>query len=710
MRCRLARQAPAFDPERLELRRPNLDLHPMTRRRGWLAWRWVTRVWVRRAVALAAGALACPGAAADTTFWDALSSPAEMRAFAGELSDEELLAQVFILGYPGTRFSPTLQGMIEQRGLGGVKIFPRNVAGLEQLAATIDRMQEAARRQPRQIPLFIATDQEGGWIRHIKHTSSVTPGNLALGAGRLPGDAFQTGRYIGSELAALGINMNFAPTVDVYSHPEATVIGPRAFSSDPVVTGLLAVAFFRGLQSAGIVATAKHFPGHGAADRDSHLVLPQVDADLAQLWQRELVPYRFLVREGVPAIMSGHLAFPAITGNQLPASQSPLLVRELLRDRLGFTGIVITDDLEMNGALQVAGSPARAALRALEAGNDMLLLSHSPEWQRRTWELARERMRTDDGFRRRVLEAAGRVLEAKRAAFTADPPAPVRSATVRLEERLPAPGAAEFFLSAAARAVTVVRDAGLPLPAAAAERGRTLLVGQHPAFITAGRRRYPDAESATFPYSPFYRAIDPHRWRIPLLARTYNTVIFELANYNSLQILQRMESLADRLTVVSTLTPVYLREVPWVRTAVAVYGTGADSFLAGFAVLGGDYPAAGRLPLHFPDPAAAAGDTPAGPALPQPNRAPPQPNQAPPQPNRAPPQPNRALPQPNRAPPQPNRAPPQPNRALPQPNRAPPQPNRALPQPNRAPPQPNRAPPQPNRAPPQPGVRRLPHE
>ena len=535
-------------------------------------------------------------ATAPATFWDAVSSPAAMRALAAAMGDDELLGQVFMLGYPATAIPPFLSRWIEQRSLGGVKIFPRNVASLEQLAATTAALQEAARRQPRQIPLLIATDQEGGWIRHVKHATSQTPGNLALGAAGLAADAFRTGRYLGAELAALGINMNFAPTVDVYSHPDAAVIGPRAFSSDPVQTGLLAVAFFRGLQSTGIVATAKHFPGHGAADRDSHLVLPRVTADLEQLWERELIPYRFLIREGLPAIMTGHLAFPAVTGNDDPASFSPAFLRDLLRGRLGFAGIVITDDLEMHGAVEAAGSPAQAALAALNAGNDLVMIAHTPGWQRRAWELARQRMQEDAAFRRRVVDAAQRVLESKRAAVSADPPAPLGPEAERPEELVPAPGAPEFFFAAAARAVTVIRDGLLPLPEG---RGRVLLVGQHQAFVDAGIRRFPGARAATLPYSPFYFASEPHLSRIPALVRRYDTVIFELANYNSLEILQRLEPLAERLIVVSALTPVYLRQVPWVRTAIAVYGTSAASFEAGFAVLAGDYRATGRLPLDF---------------------------------------------------------------------------------------------------------------
>ena len=555
---------------------------------------------------VATAATSVPAAVVPESFRDALDSAQAMTAFAASLTDDELLGQAFMLGYPDAAPSPFLLGWIENQGLGGVKIFPRNVASLQQLAADVDRLQAAAQRQPRRIPLLIATDLEGGWIDHVKHEVSKTPGNLAIGAAGMPDDAYRTGRYLGLELAALGINMNFAPTVDVYSSPDASVIGPRAFSSDPVQTGLLAVAYFRGLQSAGIIATAKHYPGHGAADRDSHLVLPRVAADRQALWDRELVPYRFLIREGLPAVMSGHLAFPAIDGEDVPASLSPVFMDELLRDRLGFEGVVVTDDLEMTGAVQYAGSPAAAVVAAIEAGNDLALVSHTQAWQQQAWEAARRRMKDDARFRGRVAAAAGRVLEAKRAALTADPPLPLASAASvnrSLTGLVPAPGAADFFFSSAARAVTVVRDAMLPMPEA---RGRTLLVGQHRAFLDAGRRRYPDAEAARFPWSPFYYAREPHLSAIPATARRYDTIIFELANFNSLEVLSAMEPLADRIVVLSALTPVYLREVPWVHTAVAVYGNSSASFDAGFAVLAGDYPAAGRWPLDFGAAEAAA--------------------------------------------------------------------------------------------------------
>jgi beta-N-acetylhexosaminidase len=522
----------------------------------------------------------------------ALLSPAEraLREWSSELSDTRALGQVFMLGYPGTALPDYLLEWIATRGLGGVKIFTRNVASLDQLTATIQQLQLAAAPTAGLPPLLVATDQEGGWVRHIKHETSTSSGNLSLGASGLPSDAFLTGRFLGTELAALGINMNFAPTVDLYTDPDASVIGPRAFGSDPSASGLLAVAYYQGLRSAGVIATAKHFPGHGDTDTDSHGALPVVDVSLQQLRERELVPYRLLIREGLPSIMSGHLAFPAITeGELLPSSLASRFLRDILRGELGFAGVVITDDMEMGGALAGAKDPATAAVHALAAGNDITLLAHSPYWQERAWQIAAARMTSDADFRQQVRASALRVLRMK-ADYLVAPPDTVAAS-------VPARGAEEFFFEAAARAVTVVRDARIPLDANAGMR--ILLVGQLPAFLAVGKSRLPQATQVSFPYLPFFRATEPFLTQLPKSAANYDLIIFGLSNYNSLQVLERLEPLADRIVVVSALTPVYLGMLPWVQTAIAVYGTDASAFRAGFGALLGDYTAGGSLPLLF---------------------------------------------------------------------------------------------------------------
>jgi len=532
------------------------------------------------------------------SFWDDRPDEELIEAILSEMTGEELLGQLFMLGYIGTRPSEDILRWIRTRNLGGVKIFTRNVDTLAGLWESIAEMQEAAGRGRFRIPLFVSTDQEGGWVRHIKLETSQTPGNIALGASGLPQDALLTGYYIGRELRSLGINMNFAPTTDVYSNPSAAVIGPRAFSSDPVATATLALAYYRGMAKSGIICTAKHFPGHGHADKDSHGTLPVVRISFEQMWRRELVPYRILIPEGIPAIMSAHIAYPEILGNLRPASRSEHLIEEVLRDKLCFEGVLITDDMEMNGAISGGLDTAQASLEALEAGNDMILVSHTPSAQERTWRKLLDRMAEQPEFRQRLERSARRILRVKLTYFKSGASA-VSNPEQESGEPIPSAGASSFFQQSALRSVTLIRDGAIPL--AHSGKQRILLVGQFEEFLREGRLRYPEADTLIFPYSPFYFAREEDLERVPRIASRYDVVVFCLANYNSLEVLETLRGFSGTLVVLSALSPVYLRETPWVQTALAVYGTGKESFRAGFAALAGDFEPEGQIPVDFID-------------------------------------------------------------------------------------------------------------
>jgi beta-N-acetylhexosaminidase len=548
---------------------------------------------------LAAAALAAnpssKAAEPEASFWAGQVKQETAAALLEQMSDREALGQVFMIGYKGQEPTPELLEWIRSRNLGGVKLFTRNVDTLEGLARSVRRLQEQAARTRLAIPLFIATDQEGGWVQHIRSGTSQTPGNIAIGAGGLPRDALLTGYYLGRELAALGINMNFAPDIDIYSNPSASIVGPRAFSSDPATTSLLALAYFKGLAQTGVISTAKHFPGHGQADLDSHGSLPVVEIGYEELWERELLPYRVLIREGLPAIMSAHLAYPRILGGLTPASRSPFFIEELLRRRMGFDGLVITDDMEMYGVLIGGLDTPRACQEALAAGSDIILVSHTPETQDQTWERLEAQMHRDPAFRARVRASAERVLRQKLRTFREARfplyPAPTLTGAV------PAPGASEFFAESAARGVTLVRAGLIPYTPRPGER--VLLAGQFQEFLDEGLRRFPGAGTLLFSYLPFYSARPEELRSVPRAVEGYDTVIFCLANFSSLQVLQELRSRARRVIVISTLSPVYLAQVPWVETSLAVYGTGQGSFRAGFAALAGDFRPEGRLPIEL---------------------------------------------------------------------------------------------------------------
>jgi beta-N-acetylhexosaminidase len=340
--------------------------------------------------------------------------PAELAyRLTAAMTDEQALAQTFMLGWVGAEPSPLIMDWIRQRNIGGVKIFGWNTDDTRKLAETVGVLQTNALATQFGIPLLVATDQEGGLVRHVKGDTSETPGNMAIGASGRPMDAYLSGYYIGKEMRLLGVNMNFAPTIDLYTNRDSTLIGPRAFSPDPVASAVLGAAFARGHRETGVIATAKHFPGHGDTPLDSHGVLPRIQACMDLLWNRELVPYRFMIREGIPAIMSAHLAFPNTPGGETPASLSPWFMTEVLRNQLGFEGLIITDDLMMNGATIYTRSLSRAAKLALIAGNDIIMFSQTPFLHDVVWTYLLSSMRNEPEFRERVLDACRRVLTLK---------------------------------------------------------------------------------------------------------------------------------------------------------------------------------------------------------------------------------------------------------------------------------------------------------
>jgi beta-N-acetylhexosaminidase len=524
---------------------------------------------------------------------------AEQRAvekLIGSMDDTELLGQLFLLSYFGGSPSREILYWIEERKIGGVKIFGWNANDLEELSRSIVTMQQRAAASRHGIPLFIATDQEGGWVRHVKSSTSITPGNLAIGATGLPYDAYWSGFYIGEELKMVGINMNFAPTVDVYSNREAHVIGPRSFSSDPRATAKLAVAYFEGMKKAGIVCTAKHFPGHGAADEDSHGTLPKIAINISTLWERELLPYRFLIRKDLPAVMSGHLSFPLMEDENTPASLSSFFLREILRRRMGFDGIIITDDMRMNAAIGVDYSIANACLRAFNAGNDMIMISPDQDVYREVWRLFSRELALDENFRKRVKESVGRILLTKLRYFRREDSVPIYPDPALVAEQVPTEEAEQFFFEQACRSVSVIKGEGIPIRD---EGEDTLIVGQLRSFLAAGKRFFPEADTLYFPYTPFYDAAQSTVRRVARRAESYKRVIFCLANPNSAEVLDGLRDSDTELIVLSTLTPVYLSERLWVDGALAVYGTGEDSAVAGFAALKGMIKGEGKLPVSI---------------------------------------------------------------------------------------------------------------
>jgi len=526
-------------------------------------------------------------------FWDKKDPGPLADELVAAMSVPELASQVLMLAFPDPVPDPAILEWVSARSLGGVKFFGWNAGTPVQVASASAVLQERSQRTRFRIPLLVATDQEGGWVRHIKGTTTTTAGNLSLGASGLPSDAYQMGRLIGSELREMGVNMNFAPSVDLYTNAANTVIGPRSFGRDPLEAGVLGMAFFRGLESRGVIATAKHFPGHGDTADDSHGRLPVLDVDRPTLEQRELVPYKMLIAEGLGAIMSGHIAYPKVAGNGLPASLSPQLIDGLLRKDMGYQGVVLTDDLYMEGARPHGWSIAQAAEKALEAGNDLMLVS-KPAWaQVAAWDDLAARARRDPAFLEGLKTAARRVLVLKLRALKGPDSVPLIPRPGALA--VPSAGADALVLGTTARGATVVALSTLPWNPTA---GGPLVVTPYDGAYRAVANRFSGAILLEYPYE-FFGSDPATRQQIASRVAASRRTIFVLATPGGVGYLKALEPWKDKIAVVSVLSPVYLEEVPWVRDAVAVFGTNATAFEVAAAVLAGDIRPSGALPLRF---------------------------------------------------------------------------------------------------------------
>lgn len=534
-------------------------------------------------------------------FLDEGEPDALARSLADGMSDADALAQTFMLGWRdafGGEPSALIRQWISERHIGGVKVFGWNTADTLQLARNIGGFQGLAEGNPSAVPLLVATDQEGGLVRHVKGETRETPSAMAIGASGYPEDAYRAAFYIGRELSALGINMNFAPTVDLYTNHGSVLIGTRSFGDNPQRAGLLGAAFAKGLLASGIIPTAKHFPGHGDTALDSHGVLPSIDAPFEVLWERELVPYRMLARENIPAVMSGHIAFPATEAGRTPASLSAWFLTDVLRRQIGFEGLLITDDLMMNGAVASAGSLSLAAKQALLAGNDIIMLSSTPALDDPVWVRLLADMGTDAAFRERVRDAARRVLAVKLRHLRGAASVPLHPDPDRVRRAIPDKEGEVFFRSLAARSVTLVKNEGGVLPLKGVDNADILLAGQSMDFFNLGKRLFPGAKAVW--YAPDTAAV------LQQMAGNARVIIFYLSSAEGVGTLRRLRPLGKTIIVLSVLSPAYLEDVPWVDAALAVYGDNAekdadntDNLAAGFSAIAGRIPAAGTLPFKL---------------------------------------------------------------------------------------------------------------
>ena len=294
------------------------------------------------------------------------------------LSIEEKVAQLFIVDLYTvdqtsniTAINESVETFLSTYPVGGLILFSENIDTAKQTKDLISQLQSTA-----SIPLFVSIDEEGGLVSRI--------GSKDIGVEHLPNAATLQSTYspselqakatlLGKQLASFGINMNFAPILDVNTNPDNPVIGSRSFNSDPLIVGNYGTAFMKGLFESNILPVGKHFPGHGDTKTDSHLEGATINQSVEELRQVEWVPFKQAIDAGIPVIMTGHINTPNVTNDQLPASLSKTMTSDYLRGELGFSGVVITDSLRMNAISEVYEA-SEVGVLVLEAGGDLILL------------------------------------------------------------------------------------------------------------------------------------------------------------------------------------------------------------------------------------------------------------------------------------------------------------------------------------------------
>ncbi len=307
--------------------------------------------------------------------------------------DERIaIGQHLFAGFTGLSLSADFVHTVNKHKIGNVILFGHNVGSAAQLKTLCTDIQKLVIGSTG-YPAFIAIDQEGGTTSRLSEDCTIMPGAMAIAATGKPENAYLAGLITGRELCALGINFNLAPVCDINSNPDNPVIGTRSYGDTPGIVAEYALEMARGLTESGLLCCAKHFPGHGDTDVDSHVGLPVIHKNLEELTAFELIPFQAVIDAGIPAVMSTHILFPQIERERVPATMSLTILSDLLRARMGFDGLVLSDCMMMAAIADHYGT-VRSAVQAINAGVDLAFISHSAELAAQACELLRADLQT----------------------------------------------------------------------------------------------------------------------------------------------------------------------------------------------------------------------------------------------------------------------------------------------------------------------------
>lgn len=541
-----------------------------------------------------------------------------VRATLRRLSVEEKVGQLFVLVAYGDRADTatgkdaeqnrtdygvdTFAKIIDRYRPGGVIYFTwsNNLKSARQVAELSNGLQKAALAQPAKVPLLISTDQEQGVVNRLGTNAAWFPAGMGLGAGRRTADAELAARITGQELRAVGIQQNFAPDADVNVNQDNPVIGSRSFSSDPKLAATMTAAQVRGYQRATVAATAKHFPGHGDTDVDSHYGLPVINHTREQWEKLDAPPFRSAIRAGVDAVMTAHIVVPALDPSEDPATLSEPILTGILRKKLGYRGVIVTDSLRMEGVRKKYGDD-QVPVRAVKAGADQLLMPPKPEL---AFKAVVDAVRSGQIPMERLDASVARILKLK-----ADRGI-VRSPYVDVDavgRKVATPAHLKAAQNVADRGITLVRNENRQLPLAkGAATGTTLVIGPDKAVVDSLTKGLTERGNKATPMvteaSPTKETVD----RAVAAARQADRVLVATSRawnwVGQRQLVNSVHETGKPLTVVAFREPHDIAFFPKVGAYLAAYSFAPPVVDAALRVLFGEKPPVGRLPIAITQP------------------------------------------------------------------------------------------------------------
>ncbi|RLE55073.1 MAG: beta-N-acetylhexosaminidase, partial [Candidatus Methanomethylicota archaeon] len=512
-----------------------------------------------------------------------------------------LSGQLLMVGFNGTEFSKEHEELLKTLKPSGIILFKRNIINPEQLAKLIDEFQSCAKKLGLP-PLLVSIDYEGGIILRIGRGATTLPSLMAISATRRIESARVVAEIAAKELKAIGINMNLAPVVDVNTNPVNPIIGVRSFGDDPIEVAAFSEAYIKSLQSNGVMAVAKHFPGHGDTSVDSHLDLPVLDLSLDEMVRRELVPFKAAVEAGVSSVMTAHIAYPKVDESGLPATLSKPIVGGLLRGLLGFDGVVMTDALEMK-AIYDRFEPREIVTLALNAGVDLLLPCSNYDLMVALKDEIIKGVEAGRIDKNKLIESYARIENLRRNfnlysyKFSSEALSIVGCEAHR-----------KAVFEIAVNSITVVKDEGvLPLSSGLRSLGVAVpdrlarRIGEEFGGIEALLEREfsgkcGELKVLVYPVNPSREDVDRITGELEAcdgrIVFTYNALL----NHGQVELVNRVEKLGSAV-IVASRDPYDIKAFPQVKCFIATYGLEAPQVEALVKVLFGELQAGGRLPV-----------------------------------------------------------------------------------------------------------------